>query len=218
MLRRLGLGASTILHILLLFQATRGVPSNRTIDDTNGDSVTGARPTYLPAADDLTPSPWADASCTGCRIQPDPSRAHDGTWTAATFHPGMNISINFGFQGTAVYVFFINANVQATGVTTLTECDFYVDGAHSSSYRHDPTTSTDIDYNVLAFSTTNLTNSDHTINIVTANEINSTFLNFDYALYTSWPLHHHNSYLNLHYRVHLYCPKSLLHFKVRLQC
>ncbi|KAF8875770.1 hypothetical protein BD779DRAFT_1449859 [Infundibulicybe gibba] len=179
MLGRLGPGASVLLHIFLLFRATGGAPSNRTIDDTNGDSVTGVRPVYLPAG------PWGDASCGGCAIQPDPNRAFQRTWTAATFHPELeSISINFEFQGTAVYVFFINANTQATGVTTLTECDFYIDGFHSSSYRHAPTTSTELDYNVLAFSLTGLVNSDHQINIVTANKNYSTFLNFDYAMYT----------------------------------
>ncbi|KAF8891352.1 hypothetical protein BD779DRAFT_1699861 [Infundibulicybe gibba] len=178
MLKRLG--SPVLLHtIFSLFQTIRGVPSNQTIDDTKGDSVTGALPVYLPAG------PWDDASCGGCAIHPDPDKAFRGTWTAATFHPElMNISINFGFQGTAVYVFFINANNQGNKITTLTECDFYVDGAHSSSYQHAPTASTELDYNVLAFSAMNLVNSDHTISIVTANKNHSTFLNFDYALYT----------------------------------
>ncbi|KAF8891354.1 hypothetical protein BD779DRAFT_1670970 [Infundibulicybe gibba] len=169
-----------LFRIFSLFQAIGGVPSNRTIDDTNGDSVTGARPIYLPNG------PWGGAGCKGCAIQPDPSRAHNGTWTAATFHPElMNMSISFEFQGTAVYVFFINANTQAAGVTTLTECDFYVDGTYSSSYQHAPTASTELDYNVLAFSATDLVNSDHTISIITANKSYSTFLNFDYATYTT---------------------------------
>ncbi|KAF8891351.1 hypothetical protein BD779DRAFT_1670967 [Infundibulicybe gibba] len=179
MLERLGPGAS-VLHIFLLFQGTGGAPSNRTIDDTNGDSLTGFRPVYLPT------SFWDGASCEGCAMRPDPDRAFQRTWTAATFHPElMNISINFGFQGTAVYVFFINANNQGNAITTLTECDFYVDGAHSSSYRHTPTASTELDYNVLAFSAMNMLSSDHTISIVTGSKNYSTFLNFDYAIYTT---------------------------------
>ncbi|KAF8891355.1 hypothetical protein BD779DRAFT_1514735 [Infundibulicybe gibba] len=135
------------------------------------------RPVYLPNG------PWKPGACGGCRIQPNPSKAFQGTWTSATFHPELkNISITFGFRGKPVYVFFINANAQGAGVATLTECDFYVDGAHLSSYRHAPTTSTDLDYNVLAFSTANLPNDNHNLSIIIAGKSYGTYLNFDYAM------------------------------------
>jgi hypothetical protein len=68
---------------------------NRTIDDTTGDEVTGVRPVYSPSS-----GIWEDATCKSCWIQPDRSLAHDGTWTAATYHASLDeMSIEFSFKG-----------------------------------------------------------------------------------------------------------------------
>ena len=67
---------------------------NRTIDDTKGDLTTGRTPVYLPNG------PWNGQSCSGCAINPDPSLAFDGTWSAATYNPSLNnINITFSFIG-----------------------------------------------------------------------------------------------------------------------
>ena len=85
------------LDLLILFLVTtRAALVNRTIDDTDGDSVTRQVPIYQPTV----ASPWAGASCVGCAIVPDPALAYDGTWHAATYHPELvNVNITFNFTG-----------------------------------------------------------------------------------------------------------------------
>lgn len=83
------------LLFLFLWSAGAAV-TNRTIDDTTGDSVTGNRPIYLPA----TPGVWEDATCKGCAIQPEKNRAFKGTWNAATYNPDLgSMSIELSFKG-----------------------------------------------------------------------------------------------------------------------
>ncbi|KIK58833.1 hypothetical protein GYMLUDRAFT_60564 [Collybiopsis luxurians FD-317 M1] len=77
--------------VLVLCQAV-----NRSIDDTLGDSVTGQRPLFLPS----TLGVWEDNTCKECALQPPTSNAFKGTYTAATYNPGLkNMSITFEFTG-----------------------------------------------------------------------------------------------------------------------
>ena len=90
-IRRAVLGLFTLL---LLVCTTRAGLVNRTIDDTNGDPTNGRTPVYLPNG------PWNGPNCTGCAINPSPSLAFDGTWSAATYNPGLNnMNITFSFIG-----------------------------------------------------------------------------------------------------------------------
>ena len=90
-IKRAVLGPFTLL---LLVCTTRALLVNRTIDDTNGDPTTGLKPIYLPNG------PWNGASCSGCAINPNQSLAFDGTWSAATYNPGLkNMNITFSFIG-----------------------------------------------------------------------------------------------------------------------
>ena len=75
---------------------------NRTIDDGYGDSDTRRLVTYLPN----TSSVWQDATCSGCSIRPDTSRAFKGTYTAATYNPGLSsMSITMKFNGQSISCF-----------------------------------------------------------------------------------------------------------------
>ena len=70
--------------------------TNRTIDDTFWDLLTGTRPIYVPS----TGGVWKDAVCVGCAIIPDPSEAFEGTWTAATYNKDIpEVSVEFTFTG-----------------------------------------------------------------------------------------------------------------------
>jgi len=92
LIRRAVLGFFTLL---LLICTTQAVLINRTIDDTNGDSTTGQVPVYQPGN-----GAWNGASCSGCAINPSPSLAFDGTWSAVTYNPGLNsTNITFSFTG-----------------------------------------------------------------------------------------------------------------------
>lgn len=87
--------------------------------------------------------------------------------------------------GTGIYVYLILANNVAPGITTLTNCNFTLDGKLVGTFRHNPTTSTALQYNAsaLAYANNSLSNSNHKLSIVTAGP-DSVLVVFDYALYT----------------------------------
>ncbi|KAM6500191.1 hypothetical protein JOM56_003205 [Amanita muscaria] len=166
--------------LVLLLPLCRAVLVNRTIDDTFGDPVTGFKPVYLPSA------AWTDQTCTGCAVQPDTKSAFEGTWTTATYCPGMhNMSITLEFTGVAVWVFFILANASEHGssIVTNTQCNFTLDGQHAGSFT-DMSTSK-IQYNVTSFSRSGLANVTHQLVISTNDYPFNAFVSFDYAIYTS---------------------------------
>ncbi|GLB34605.1 hypothetical protein LshimejAT787_0201700 [Lyophyllum shimeji] len=178
---RLHLGV-LVSVLLSCFWCAEAVAVNRTIDDTTGDSATGNRPVYAPS----TTGVWEDATCKGCAIQPVPAQAFKGTWTAATYNPGLgSMSIELSFHGTAIYVFFILANFVADGITAETACNFTLDGRPAGSFEHVPSTSTDLQYNSLVFSQASLANVDHKLIISTSGITDrDIYVNFDYAIYT----------------------------------
>jgi hypothetical protein len=90
----------TLLSFYTLVQPVGAVPKNISIDDQNGDGLTGIVPKYAP------PFAWANEQCSGCRIQPDPNQLFEHTATAATFMPSVNITSNtadFDFNGTITH-------------------------------------------------------------------------------------------------------------------
>ncbi|KAF5373808.1 hypothetical protein D9758_000976 [Tetrapyrgos nigripes] len=173
------------LLFLLLLRDVLGVAVNRTIDDSLGDSVTGQRPIFLPS----TGGVWEDQTCAGCAIQPNRSLAFSGTWTAATYNPNLrNISTTFTFRGicTAIYIFFILANNEGPDITTVTECNFTLDGTVVGHFLHQPNASISLVYgdDAMVFSKTGLANGNHTFQISTAGLDHNVYVNFDYAIYT----------------------------------
>ncbi|KAK7467659.1 hypothetical protein VKT23_004712 [Stygiomarasmius scandens] len=171
------------LVLFTFLQGAYGEPVNRTIDDSRGDSATHQLPVFLPDTNGV----WEDQTCSSCAIKPDKSLAFDGTWTAATYHAAIgNISVTFDFHGTAIYIFFILANDQGPGITTVTECNFTLDGTFAGHFLHQPTASLDLQYNdnAMVFSKTSLSNENHTFQISTTGVNHDVFVNFDYAMYT----------------------------------
>jgi hypothetical protein len=90
----------TFLPVLALFGAlsSTSAASNRTIDDQTGDSVTGARPVYQPAAD------WKyGPDCSGCFIgtqtQLDKGKVFAGSWHDVTAGPGNVMNVTLSFTG-----------------------------------------------------------------------------------------------------------------------
>ncbi|KAF5331008.1 hypothetical protein D9619_005245 [Psilocybe cf. subviscida] len=156
--------------------------TNRTIDDTFGDSFTGEKVQFLPT----TANVWQDQTCVGCAINPDILQAYQGTYTAATYNPGLG-SANFtlNFHGTAIYVFFILANNAGSGITTLTALNFTLDDQPPQFKLHAPdVTTTDIQYNFMLFSQTGLPAAQHSLLVSTSGVDNDVYVNFDYAIYT----------------------------------
>ncbi|KAJ7694651.1 hypothetical protein B0H17DRAFT_1009221, partial [Mycena rosella] len=113
------------LYVLLLLQVplSAAILSNRTIDDTNGDSVSGLLPVYSPAAH-FSPN----SNCPTCSVKLDPTQVFDGTWHDSSQLPGgQPVSITLSFHGTAIYVFCVLANAVKNAITT-SDFVFTLDG------------------------------------------------------------------------------------------
>lgn len=87
------LEAAFLVSLLFSASASAG-PTNRTIDDTNGDSATGLIPAYSGS--------WnVGQNCPGCRVQPSKSDVFDGTWHDTTSDSGATTphTVTLSFQG-----------------------------------------------------------------------------------------------------------------------
>lgn len=82
-------------------------------------------------------------------------------------------------------MYFILANNQGDGITTITQANFTLDGKLISTFTHNPTTSFNLDYNQLVFSSAGLTNEEHTLKASISGIDHDVYINFDYANYTS---------------------------------
>ncbi|KAI9059940.1 hypothetical protein FKP32DRAFT_1578989, partial [Trametes sanguinea] len=171
-----------IIILLARASSTTAGLVNRTIDDQLGDSVTGAVPSYAPDGG------WAAAqNCQTCGIHPgevDVSKPFEGTWSDSTYHPGQpDRVITAEFAGTAVYVFNLIAN-SFPYITTETNMSFSLDGTYMGQYTHLPDSSETILYEICVFSTSNLANGSHTLEM-RANGPTASLILFDYIIYTA---------------------------------
>ncbi|KAJ7628921.1 hypothetical protein FB45DRAFT_748797, partial [Roridomyces roridus] len=184
---------SHVPWLLLILSATRGTllssSTNRTIDDSLGDSVTGAKVQYLPAVPPSDGRLWfnqtscAAGSCADAL--PNAALALDNTWTAAMYLADVSsMSINFQFSGTAIYVFFIIPNfAPASDPSSTVRCVFFIDGSQVGSFTHDSDGSGQFTYDELVYSNSSITNGEHTLMIQTTGSEPAMII-FDYALYT----------------------------------
>lgn len=126
-----------LCYLIATAQIAFAAQVNRSIDDTYGDSVTGDRPTYLPT----TGGVWADATCQGCAIQPNPSLAFDGSWTASTYHPALNeISFQFQFTGKRFLSFRMSVRMPKSSLACVRNrnlCVFYY-SQHRCTWCYNP--------------------------------------------------------------------------------
>ncbi|KAJ7181027.1 hypothetical protein C8R46DRAFT_986111 [Mycena filopes] len=152
--------------------------SNRTIDDTNGDSASELLPVYSPS------SAFSNNSdCPTCTIVLDPSQVFDGTWHDSSQLPtGPPVSVTLSFHGTAIYIFCVLANTVGTTVTS-SDFAFTLDGSPSGTFSHQPNSSPDFIYRANVFSVDGLKQGPHDVVLSTDNS-NGTLLLFDFAIYT----------------------------------
>ncbi|KAH9911274.1 uncharacterized protein BXZ73DRAFT_57232, partial [Epithele typhae] len=154
---------------------------NVTIDDYYGDSRTGALPTFDPAGT------TEGAGCDSCNINRagiDPSQIFRGTWHESTNRDSSDkLTITATFTGTAVYVYNVIA-INEPGISLSTNLQFLIDGQSVGTYvRQQSNTATpSFQYNVPVFGKTGLSNSQHTIQLVSA-EVQGVTI-FDYFEYT----------------------------------
>jgi hypothetical protein len=68
-----------VFYLCLSARWVSATQVNVTVDDTDGDDVTGVLPVYQPS------DKWAQGPCGGCGVQlVDPKQAFKGTWHDAT--------------------------------------------------------------------------------------------------------------------------------------
>ncbi|KAI0756226.1 hypothetical protein C8Q80DRAFT_1091458, partial [Daedaleopsis nitida] len=157
---------------------------NHTIDDELGDEVTGLKPRYLPDGDT-----WSKgSSCSQCTITRivDTAQVFDSTWHDTTYFVGTSpgVAIEASFNGTAVYVFNIIANILPNASVTFTNLTFYIDDRYVGAFSHTPHSGPpDLLYHVPVYTNSSLTDDEHTIRILADGSQNSLVL-FDYIIYT----------------------------------
>ncbi|KAI0775463.1 hypothetical protein BC629DRAFT_1595092 [Irpex lacteus] len=148
---------------------------NRTIDDQNGDSVTGEQVSYSPS------QRWSQGNgCGGCSAKPDASQTEQQTWHDGSRNPSRDppITVSFKFTGTAVYLY----NILSRG--DLTEVSISIDGNFAARYSNRPDPSTQFLYHVPVFVASNLAFGEHSVEM-SADGSDQTLVLFDYALYTT---------------------------------
>ncbi|EED84850.1 predicted protein [Postia placenta Mad-698-R] len=120
---------------LLLAHVAFAKLTNRTIDDENGDSVTGLQPVYAPASGAWNYGP----TCSGCYVQPDVDDCFDHSWHDVTASPTdpepRNITLTF--NGTAIWVFGVVPN-NVLYATTFVNISFELDGHTVGTFSHLP--------------------------------------------------------------------------------
>ncbi|RPD64701.1 hypothetical protein L226DRAFT_518689 [Lentinus tigrinus ALCF2SS1-7] len=170
--------------LVLLATVSGATLVNITIDDANGDASTGLKPQYSPL------SAWSQGStCPRCHItqHADAAQAFEGTWHDSTYHPGQPPNIvQMTFNGSAVYVYNMVANVIQDGTTTFTNLTFSLDGTEVGHYMHVPQNdaASTILYRTVVYQNASLTPTSHVLSIEAGGTTASLVL-FDYAIYTT---------------------------------
>ncbi|KAJ6626894.1 hypothetical protein B0H10DRAFT_1941511 [Mycena sp. CBHHK59/15] len=147
-----------LFHFLALFfwfLGTQAVLVNVTIDDTKGDSLTGASVSYDP------PDAWnSAASCNSpsCTAQPDPTRLVDETWHESQPRPLTST------QGSAVYVYCALSRSSVSPVGN-SDMSFYIDGVLTGSFSQFAIGSAGFDYSVPVYSNPSIPPGVHTLMI-----------------------------------------------------
>ncbi|KAJ7289250.1 hypothetical protein C8J57DRAFT_428405 [Mycena rebaudengoi] len=157
---------------------THAIPRAFTIDDTLGDSRTGALPVYNPV-DSFS----QNSNCADCTIRADLRRAFQGTWHDSSQFPNSPpVSVTLSFTGTTIDVFCIIAN-EIPGVTTTADYAILLDGVPQRPYSHSSDGTPNYQYGVNVFSARGLDQRPHRVVLSTNNPAGSLLL-FDYASYT----------------------------------
>ncbi|KZT06160.1 uncharacterized protein LAESUDRAFT_759685 [Laetiporus sulphureus 93-53] len=168
---------SLIIYLAFILTARLGspIPTNFTIDDEYGDSVSGLQPIYQPS--------WNyGPQCPGCAIQPEKDKTFDQTWHDTTIHPGdQPHNVTLMFNGTAIWVYCIIPNSQKH-ITTFVSLTLELDGDYVGAFSHQ---SDDyMSYNVTVYSNTSMENREHTLVMTLQNDVDASVALFDWAQYT----------------------------------
>ncbi|KAJ6519372.1 hypothetical protein C8R45DRAFT_918412 [Mycena sanguinolenta] len=160
---------------------------NVTIDDTNGDSLTGALVTYSPA------KAWTESGPSPCTLScppttPNVEDMNDWTYHNSTFSPNSGefpnvpLTATVQFNGSAVYVYCAlsrspNANSDMT---------FFLDGVVVGQFIKTSVGSAGFDYSVLVYANSSIPSGPHTLTLQNGqqNGVESVMI-LDSIVYTS---------------------------------
>ena len=139
--------------------AARETSTNRTIDDSYGDLITGFIPKYSPR-DQWSQGTPDNNCCLDGTVRPDNlSQLHNGTWHQTQLFSNISDTVptvTIQFTGTAVYVFNALANYFLEDSLTLaTNITFSLDGENVGVFLHIPS-STEFQYNVPVYTNQSL--------------------------------------------------------------
>ncbi|KAF4592953.1 hypothetical protein EYR38_008659 [Pleurotus pulmonarius] len=171
---------TSTLCALAVVKASQPTTNNVTIDDQYGDKLTHRVPIFLP------PDAWTHNSVAAIL---NPHRVHNGTWHDATHHPGDSARIvNFGFEGVALYVFCIIANMpppSGRGFDSFADYQFLLDGDLVGEYKHAVEDTDDYFYNTPVYVNRTIPDAFHNFSIVVNSTEQAVLILFDYAIYTT---------------------------------
>ncbi|KLO18721.1 hypothetical protein SCHPADRAFT_935981 [Schizopora paradoxa] len=154
---------------------------NVSIDDTNGDEMTGRQITYNPA------NKWSlGPSCQTCEAKVSPaSEAFDQTWHDTSFiKGGPLISASAIFTGSAVYVVCIltGTSQDPNGNSDMV---FFIDGVEDNRFQQGPNGNPDYQFNSVVYSNESLTMESHNITIVTGTLGEQSLVLLDRIIYST---------------------------------
>lgn len=153
---------------LFFLEMVFAIMVNVTIDDTLGDSATGAQFTYLPTGG------WSfGPTCQACTATPHLNASgtldktwHDGTSNGDTNNTSEPLRLaSVPFYGTAVYVYCVLSNTETVpdGYSDMT---FLIDSHPAGTFVHVPQGGPSLfTYNVSVFANDSLPNGNHTLTI-----------------------------------------------------
>ncbi|KAH9856875.1 hypothetical protein C2E23DRAFT_857098 [Lenzites betulinus] len=172
--------------ILSFSRAAVAVQVTRTIDDEQGDIITGTKPIYTPA------DGWSQgATCTGCSIDSsliDASQVLDGTWHSITSGTDER-TITVTFTGVAVNAFFVIARpmpstLAQTNLTFTLDPEEGPDADTDTTLQFPALIDGEPVYSARMFGVSGLPNREHTLKISSAGPTNNLYA-FDYVQYVA---------------------------------
>ncbi|EPQ61026.1 hypothetical protein GLOTRDRAFT_90333 [Gloeophyllum trabeum ATCC 11539] len=176
---------SLIFFLLFYPRGSLAALVNVTVDDTNGDLVTGVPVVYSP------PQAWnIGQNCTGCTAKPDPAQVYMGTWHDATFVPTTSdsasegiISLTVPFNGGAVYVYCI-LTFTFDHPAGNSDMLFWIDNDIVGTFELPANGSTVYDYHFPVYVNESIEAGPHTFRLETGHNNTKSTLLFDSLVYT----------------------------------
>jgi hypothetical protein len=160
---------STLVYLFISGLVVSSLGVNIIVDDAN--------PAWL----FLDPGNWnvitPTEPCSGCGVQPDPSRAFNHTWHDTSSNVA---SAQLLFNGVSIHIYTICPAVNGSD-TYYTNFSFELDNIGDGSFVGPTPACSQFIYNYLVYARTNLTDGPHVVDISNNNEFSALLL--DYAIY-----------------------------------